>query len=371
MAYTQYTVYKDTFEDDFKDFLKDNDYYFEASEDRSTIVVLVKDSTNEVKAKYEELNKTWQEQKEKSEEEFIQDLIEACKDVFFEYERLGDLEFHLEHYRDQSDRIELDDINNFLYSANPYEAFVEYTDGIDMNSWHYYSEVISDKAYEIVDYLVNTKGYSIEPDDLYDRVRDSVEIYMSQDWDSFLNDRFDVFFEISFPNLSLSTTNYLNSRIGEISDDVIKESNLYTIASLQGYTIEDLKDAIIKNNFNGSEFLETLVEESYDFDLFDEGIIETHFMVVITDMKLKEMLGVMSGTHTLELPAGTFLGIYDEDGDALGLQDVTLEQSLTLTDKEINYLYVYINRGSYPEQVVCEPDYHSRNTSIIVKEIKK
>lgn len=370
MAYTQYTVYKDTFEDDFKDFLKDNDYYFEASEDRSTIVVLVKDSTNEVKAKYEELNKAWQEQKEKSEEEFIQDLIEACKDVFFEYERLDDLEFHLETYRDINDEIEVYYINNFLYSDNPYEAFDEYTYDIDMNSWHYYSEVISDKAYEIVDYLVNTKGYSIEHDDLYDRVINNVEIHVSQDWDSFLNDKFDVFFEISFPNLSLSTTNYLNRRIAGISDEDIKESNLYTIASLQGYTIEDLKDAIIKNNFNGSEFLETLVEASYDFDFFDDHIINTYFMVAIKDMKLKEMLGVMSGTHTLELPAGTLLGIYDEDGDALGLEDVTLEQPLTLTNKEITYLYVF-NDGRYPESEVFEPDYNSRNTSIIVKEIKK
>jgi hypothetical protein len=235
------------------------------------------------------------------------------------------------------------------------EYYADYNDTIELsvlaNKYNKYSrgmtgEEFTDKLYE---YLDDVYSYSSLTDELSPIVEDIKKYFDSQNithtdddvWkvvseNIYINPPYEHFFEQNYPceifiDTGDSNTEYVENAYADdvlkTVDDIPDTASLVWLAKTQGYTKEDLFNAIINSDFKNSEFLKSVQEEVYNCS---SSIGQLVFLV---EMSINDVIN----KSQFVVSTRTDCGLVDTANGGGSVLGIILEKPVTIT-RDIGYV---------------------------------
>lgn len=218
---------------------------------------------------------------------------------------------------EMSDRLILSIVSDPL----PSEAFYK-----EVGEWGI-EAIFQEQSYierEIIEKL-EKEGYEFEYSDVSDWIEENVRIYFPVD--DILKENevmLNVWVETGEGNYDYTLNNYIGHSV--TYEPIQEESSLLWLARQQGYSKEELLDAVMNGNTKGSKFLESVVDEQDNLTSHMNRLEFFIRMSLFDVIKMKEE-GIK---EDFTIPKETNCGLVDHWMGAGSLLDIELEKDVVI-----------------------------------------
>lgn len=228
-------------------------------------------------------------------------------------------------YVDYDDKLCNTQVKKIFNAQNVEEAFYEALDNFAFDA-------ISDEETSILDTLKKHWADCVEYKENEEFIREWVEanITLSFPYDHYLNEayEFDIIVDTGDGNYDYT----LNNLIGYYANNqniIEKESAILWLVKQQGYTEEQLKDTLFKEQNKDNKFLKSIYEE------IENTTTSMNALTFAVKMTLKEIFDFKTKPKNLLLNKATNCGLIDFWNGAGGLFDIQLEKPVEIPSQFI------------------------------------
>jgi|LSQX01.2.fsa_nt_gb hypothetical protein len=218
---------------------------------------------------------------------------------------------------DMSDRLILSIVSDPL----PFEAFYE-----EVRDWEI-EAIFQEQSYiekEIIKKL-EKEGYEFEYSDVSDWIEENVRIYFPVDDILEANEvMLNVWVETGEGNYDYTLNNYIGYSV--TYEPIQEKSSLLWLARQQGYSKEELLDAVMNGNTKGSKFLESVVDEQNNLTSHMNRLEFFIRMPLLDVIKIKE--GDIK--EDFIIPKKTSCGLVDHWMGAGSILGIELEKDVVI-----------------------------------------
>jgi hypothetical protein len=235
--------------------------------------------------------------------------------------------FESEIYVDYRDCVPEREIKKISQSENKMEAFYDFINETELSCTDYEEDYLLKEIER--NWNEDEHGeYSDYSDIILEFIRENVDFNFP--YDHFLNQdiKVNLLLDTGDGNYDYTLNNFSSYNAGK-DEGISEESSILWLVQQQGYTKEQLLQAVI-GEFNGSKFLKSISTECAN--------VTTHMnaLTFFVSMTLKEFIGLEdNGYDNLVLGANSNCGLYDPWSGAGSCLEITLEKDVVIPAKFI------------------------------------
>lgn len=252
-------------------------------------------------------------------------IEKAFNQLFPNVERKGNF-YQWQINPDHNDSLCLQTLIEISENDDPEDCFYDQFDVTD-SEW-YEGDYIKREICQILD-------EDMDEEIIYDWIRDNVEMCLPYDHYLRQSVLVNIVLETGDWNYDYTLNNFAQDIIWEGNKgylDIHPESSLLYLAKLQGYNKRQVKNAMLKRDFAGSQFL---------FSMYSEVLNSTSHMNAVTfftRLSLGEFIFIKKEKPSLMITPGISCGLLDRWQGAGSLLGLELEKEISLKPTEYDIM---------------------------------
>ena len=144
-------------------------------------------------------------------------------------------------------------------------------------------------------------------------------------------------------------------------NDLEDEASLVWLAKTQGYSKEQLIEAINKGNYGNSKFLKSVAQEIYNMPSTISAL------TFLLDATVEDLCEVKENSDNVKVGTSVVCGLYDSWNGGGSLFEIELEKPITIPNKYIHSFLPDTDKGGYSVRSTygVGSDFYSRDYSIV------
>lgn len=260
--------------------------------------------------------------------------------------------FYSEIYRDYRDNLTEDLLKEIFNSKNPKDKFFEL-----MDEGYFYCQCEIEN--ELIDLIINEVkeafDYEIDCEEVQDFLA-NIGYYVPVPYEDFLKEEVCVNIVVDCGDWEYDYS--INGNYGNLYGELEEESCLLWLGKKQGYSREQIEEALLTDKEIQGKFMKSL---------YNELVNETTCMNALTffvKMTLKDLLDLKEKKNSIILDKSTNCGLIDYWNGAGSILGIELEKDITINSDEIGIIEAdgsSIGRYSVYSIYGCGEDLWSEN----------